>query len=63
MTDNRLDPFVIPAGELTPATVTPLDAPPPPDDPPTGEAMQTVTRLAAPPPRLRPGLDRRRLRC
>jgi len=47
MTDNRLDPFVIPAGELTPATVTPLDAPPPPDDPPTGEAMQTVTRLAS----------------
>jgi putative membrane protein len=41
------DPFVIPAEELAPATLTPSEAPPPPDELPQGEAMLTVTRLAA----------------
>jgi putative membrane protein len=43
------EPFVIPADALGPATATPGDAPPPPDDdlPLQGEAMLTVTRLAA----------------
>jgi putative membrane protein len=41
------DPFVIPAEELAPAAATPSDAPPPPDELPQGEAMLTVTRLAA----------------
>ena len=45
--ESRHDPFVIPAAELGPATVTPADALPPPDEAPTGEAMQQVTRLAA----------------
>lgn len=42
-------PFVIPADALGPASVTPGEAPPPPDDDlaPQGEAMLTVTRLAA----------------
>ena len=48
MTDrDRIEPFVIPAGDLSPAVATPLDAPPPPDEAPTGAAMQTATRLAA----------------
>lgn len=43
------DPFVIPADALGPATETPAEALPPPDDelPPQGEAMLAVTRLAA----------------
>ena len=41
------DPFVIPADQLDPTTVTPADAPPPPDELPQGEAMTHVTRLAA----------------
>jgi putative membrane protein len=44
---ERLDPFVIPAGELAPSTMTPADAPPPPDDDPQGAAMQAAVRLAA----------------
>ena len=47
MTSRPDDPFVIPADELGPATATPADAPPPPDELPQGEAMQQVTRLAA----------------
>jgi putative membrane protein len=43
---DRLDPFVIPAEELAPATLTPADAPPPPDDPPEGAAMQAAVRVA-----------------
>lgn len=44
----RETPFVIPAEELGPVAVTPGEAPPPPDDDlPQGEAMLTVTRLAA----------------
>jgi putative membrane protein len=45
--ESRHDPFVIPAEELGPATATPADVPPPPDEIPQGEAMQQVTRLAA----------------
>lgn len=48
MTD-RLDPFVIPAEDLAPATLTPASAPPPPDDDPQGAAMQAAVRLAARP--------------
>jgi putative membrane protein len=44
---ERLDPFVIPAEDLAPATLTPSEAPPPPDDGPEGAAMQTAVRLAA----------------
>lgn len=46
---RREGPFVIPAEELGPAAVSPGEAPPPPDDDlaPEGEAMLTVTRLAA----------------
>lgn len=45
---QRVDPFVIPAGELAPATLTPAEAPPPPDEePPEGAAMQAAVRLAA----------------
>jgi len=40
------EPFVISAEELAPATVTPADAPPPPDELPTGAAMVRVTQLA-----------------
>ncbi|MFT3973940.1 MAG: YcjF family protein [Amaricoccus sp.] len=42
-------PFVIPADALGPAAVTPGEAPPPPDDDlaPQGDAMLTVTRIAA----------------
>ena len=47
MTPDRLDPFVIPAEDLAPATLTPADAPPPPDDEPEGAAMQAAVRLAA----------------
>jgi putative membrane protein len=48
MTEPRPEPFVLRAEDLQPASQTPLDAPPPPDaDPPTGAAMQTVTRIAA----------------
>ncbi len=50
MTD-RDEPFVIPADELAPATATPADAPPPPDELPTGEAMVRVARLAGRPRR------------
>lgn len=52
MSERRLDPFVIRADELAPAAATPRDAPPPPeidDLPPTGEAMERVTRLAGRP--------------
>ena len=52
MTPRPDDPFVIPADELDPVAATPADAPPPPDDElPQGEAMLTVTRLAARPRR------------
>jgi putative membrane protein len=44
---RRDDPFVLSAEELAPSALTPSDAPPPPDEVPQGEAMQTVTRLAA----------------
>ncbi|MBB5220324.1 putative membrane protein [Amaricoccus macauensis] len=42
-------PFVLTADDLAPTTMTPSEAPPPPDDdlPPQGDAMLTVTRLAA----------------
>ena len=43
---HRDEPFVISAEELAPAGVTPSDAPPPPDEMPTGAAMVRVTRLA-----------------
>ena len=43
MTPDRLDPFVIPAEDLAPATLTPSEAPPPPDDEPQGAAMQATT--------------------
>lgn len=47
--DRAARPFVLSADAFGPATVTPGEAPPPPDDdlPPQGEAMLTVTRLAA----------------
>ena len=49
--DARVDPFLIPAGELAPSTLTPADAPPPPEDEPgdapEGAAMQAAMRLAA----------------
>jgi putative membrane protein len=44
---RRDGPFVLSAEELAPSALTPSDAPPPPDEVPQGEAMQTVTRLAA----------------
>lgn len=40
------EPFVIPGDELAPAGATPADAPPPPDEIPTGAAMVRVTGLA-----------------
>ncbi len=40
------EPFVISADDLGPATESPLDAPPPPDEIPTGAAMVRMTRLA-----------------
>ena len=43
---RRDEPFVIPADELAPASATPADAPPPPDELPAGAAMVRVTRLA-----------------
>lgn len=48
---QRDEPFVIPADELAPATATPSDAPPPPDEIPTGAAMVRVTELAGRPRR------------
>ena len=42
---GRDEPFVISADELAPATATPADAPPPPDEVPTGAAMMRVTQL------------------
>jgi putative membrane protein len=47
VTRRPVDPFVIPAEDLAPAAVTPADAPPPPDEAPQGDAMQTVARIAA----------------
>jgi len=45
-------PFVIPARDLPPAAdASPASAPPPPEDAPTGAAMQRVTALAARPAR------------
>lgn len=45
-------PFVIPARDLPPAEAdSPASAPPPPEDAPTGAAMQRVTALAARPAR------------
>ena len=42
------DPFVIPAEELGPATASPADAPPPPDErSPRAPRCRPATRLAA----------------
>jgi putative membrane protein len=48
---RRDDPFVISADALAPAATTPADAPPPPDEVPTGAAMVRVTQLAGRPRR------------